>query len=64
MKSSLARLHVGLFSLAVVGALGFGVSQAVASPATDRGATARNCSECFERCVVVKLCHPGYCQCG
>ncbi len=64
MKALYAKLHVGLFSLAVVGALGFGVSQAAASPATDQAALARSCSECAERCGTIKLCTPTTCQCG
>lgn len=63
MKSLAAKLNVGIFTLGVIGALGFGVTQAAATPTPDP-ATARSCSECAERCGTIKLCTPSTCQCG
>lgn len=49
MKRMLGYLRTGLFGLAVVGALGFGTSYAVAA-GEEPPAAARSCGECSKGC--------------
>lgn len=63
MKRNAATLYRGLFAAAVFTALGFGATQAAASPSAPRK-VATDCSTCADRCVEIRLCYPGYCQCA
>ena len=61
-----SRISRAMFSLAVAGAMGFGATQAFATPAAPAApaAAAFNCEQCAMQCAVIRLCYPGYCQCG
>jgi hypothetical protein len=64
MKTSLTRIYRGMFALAVVSALGFGATQAVAAPTAPKKVVATDCTTCAMQCVEIRLCYPGYCQCA